>query len=308
MTSIKIPKGSIELAGLLFAPSSIPSSPGISVVIVHPGGGVKEQTAKVYAEALSQPPNNYTTICYDASYQGASGGEPHFLEDPSARVSDISAVIDYLTSSVPHVDASKIGVVGICAGGGYAVAAAKGDYRIKSVCTVSMVNIGDSFRLGWEGKDSVLNHISTLQTAADERAAKIKGAEPQYAPYVPARYEEKTPYDLKQGSEYYLTPRGQHPNAQNKMLVSSFPLILTWDAFALADIFLKQPVCCVFGSKAGSKWHSDRLDEILKLNAGKGVDRMVEVEEATHMDFYDREKFVGKAVEEVGAFMREMII
>ncbi|KAF3929929.1 hypothetical protein AA313_de0203860 [Arthrobotrys entomopaga] len=308
MTAINIPRDPIKLAGLLFAPASPPPSPSIGLVIVHPGGGVKEQTAKLYAEALSQPPYNYTTICYDASHQGASGGEPRFLEDPSARVSDISAVIDYLTSSVPHVDASKIGVVGICAGGGYAIAAAKGDYRIKAACTVSMVNIGDSFRLGWEGTDPISNSIATLESAAVERAAKAKGAEARYAPYVPTQCDDKTPHDLKEASEYYLTPRAQHPNAQNKMLVSSFPLILTWDAFELADVLLKQPVCCVFGSKAGSKWYSERLDDILKHNAGKGVDRMVMIEGGTHMDFYDREKFVGMAVEEVGAFMREMIV
>lgn len=142
MSAISIPKGPISLAGLLFAPTNA-SGKTAALIIVHPGGGVKEQTAQKYAKKLSNA--GFTTVAYDASFQGASGGEPHFLEDPYERVSDVYAVISYL-QGLDSVDADKIGVVGICAGGGYAIAATKGDHRIKAVATLSMVNIGDSAR------------------------------------------------------------------------------------------------------------------------------------------------------------------
>lgn len=80
----------------------------------HPGGGVKEQTASLYAKKLAQ--EGFTTVCFDASHQGESGGEPHFLEDPSQRVSDVWSVVDYL-EHLDFVDPDKIAVVGICAGG-----------------------------------------------------------------------------------------------------------------------------------------------------------------------------------------------
>jgi len=94
MTTISIPKRDIHLAGLLFKPTNPPSPKGPALVIVHPGGGVKEQAATVYAKKFSEL--GFTTVAFDASYQGESGGEPHFLEDPNARTTDVSAVVDYL--------------------------------------------------------------------------------------------------------------------------------------------------------------------------------------------------------------------
>lgn len=139
MSRIQIRKGPIELAGLVWKPGNV-AKKCPALIVVHPGGGIKEQTASLYSKKLSE--QGYVTICYDAAYQGESGGGPHFLEDPTSRVRDIFAVVDYL-ETVDYVDKERIGVVGICAGGGYSIAAAKADYRLKAVATVSMVNIGD---------------------------------------------------------------------------------------------------------------------------------------------------------------------
>ena len=99
----------------------------------------------MYASKIAA--TGFVALCYDAAYQGESGGEPHFLEDSLSRVSDISAVVDHV-SGLDYVNADKIAVVGICAGGGYGIAAATQDHRIKAITTVSMVNLGDSARLG----------------------------------------------------------------------------------------------------------------------------------------------------------------
>jgi fermentation-respiration switch protein FrsA (DUF1100 family) len=296
MTTISIPKRDIHLSGLLFKPENPLSPRGPALVIVHPSGGVKEQAATVYAKRFSEL--GFTTVAFDASYQGESGGEPHFLEDPNARTTDVSAVVDYL-ENLQDVDPTKIGVFGICAGGGYSIAATKTDYRIKAVATASMVNIGDSFRLGWEGKDLAEKHVETLKMIAGAIEAETTGKTPDYLPYVPEKTGETTPLDLAQATEYYRTPRACHPRAENKMSKRSIPLLAAFDAFYLADIYLQQPTLLIAGEKAGSLWHTTGLAKRLEGRA-----KTVIVPNATHMDFYDRLPAVEQAVKAAGKFFK----
>lgn len=109
---------------------------------------MKEQTAGLYASKLAE--EGFVTLAFDASYQGESSGEPRQLENPSTRVEDISAAIDHLTT-LPYVDRDSIAVLGICAGGGYAVNATMNDRRIKALGTVSAYNFGAVLRQGWYG-------------------------------------------------------------------------------------------------------------------------------------------------------------
>jgi fermentation-respiration switch protein FrsA (DUF1100 family) len=299
MSAISIPKGDIKLAGLLFKPTTTAASKSPALVIVHPGGGVKEQTAGLYAKKLSEA--GFTTVCYDASNQGESGGEPHFLEDPTQRFSDVWSVVNYL-ERLDSVDPEKIGIVGICAGGGYATAATKADYRLKALATISMVNIGDSARLGWDGDESPTKHVETLKFAASQITAENSGTELASAPYVPPQLDDKTPFDLKEAHDYYLTPRAQHPHAANKMLIRSLPLVLNFDAFQFAEIFLKQPVLLIAGEKAGSRWHTEKLDKQIG-----GATKKVIVPNGTHMDFYDKQPYVDEAVKNVVEFMKEKL-
>ncbi|PHH60975.1 hypothetical protein CDD81_990 [Ophiocordyceps australis] len=294
MSAVSIKKGPITLAALLFSPPSPSTSPAL--VIVHPGGGVKEQTANTYARALAAA--GFTTLTYDAEYQGESGGQPHFLEDPASRIRDVSAAVNYL-QTLPSIDPNKIGVLGICAGGGYAVAAAIADHRLGAVATVSCVNIGDSARLGWAGDENPSKHVETLQNVAHQITAdNMAGSEPASAPYVPPQPDSDTPADLREAADYYLTPRAQHPRAANTMLLQSVPRIMTFDAFYLADVFLKQPLLLIAGDKAGSLWHTEKLDKLVG-----GATKKIIVPGATHMDFYDKDP-VQPAIEEIASFMK----
>lgn len=113
----------------------------------------------------------------------------------------------------------------------------------------------------------------------------------------------EVPRDLAEASDYYLTPRAQHPNAQNKYLFAqSIPRILGFDAFALVEDLLTQPVLIVAGSEAASLWHSTELH-----SRARGEKKLVIVDGAAHMDFYDGEQYVARAVAEAAPFFTEKL-
>ena len=101
----------------IYTPANYDSSKEyVAIVIAHPNGGVKEQVAGLYAQRLAEL--GYITIAADARYQGASGGEPRNTDRPANRIEDIHGMVDFI-SQYPGVDASRIGALGICGGGGY---------------------------------------------------------------------------------------------------------------------------------------------------------------------------------------------
>lgn len=301
MERTTFPNGDIMMAGALYLPDGLDTSTTHpAVVVVHPGGGVKEQAAGLYAGKLAE--QGFVALAFDASFQGESGGEPHFLEDPSARVEDVRAAVDHL-QSLDHVDAERVGALGICAGGAYAVTATMTDHRIKAVTTVSALNIGDGYRQGWFGADPVTAAVPTLEAAAQQRTAEAQGGELAYIPYVPEQdqIDDSTPRDMVEASEYYRTPRAQHPNAQNKKVFTrSIAKIFAFDAFHLVEDLLTQPVLSVAGSEARSLWHTTKLHG--KVRSPK---KLVVVEGGTHMDFYDVPQYVDRAVAEAVPFFTE---
>jgi fermentation-respiration switch protein FrsA (DUF1100 family) len=268
-----------------------------AVVVSHPGGGVKEQTAGTYARKLAA--QGFVTIAYDASYQGESTGEPRQLENPSVRTEDVSAVVDHLVGQT-YVDKDKIGAMGICAGAGYTANAAINDRRIKAVGTVSMVNIGSMFRNGWENNVKDADAIPLRDMGADARSLAADGMNEEIFPPAPMRKEDAPNPELEEAWEYYHTPRAQYPTAPGYMTKRSLDQIITYDAFFKAEAFFTQPLLTVVGSKAGSKWMSDDLMK----RAGTKDKRMHVVEGANHMSMYDGEKYINEAVGQLGPFFK----
>lgn len=135
MKRVTFKNNQLTIVGNMYFPQDFDESLTYPAIVVgHPAGGVKEQTAGLYAERLAQL--GYVTLAYDASYQGESEGEPRHLEDPQARVEDIRAAVDYFTT-VPFIDNDRIGLVGICASGAYVIKAAQTDKRVKAVAGIS---------------------------------------------------------------------------------------------------------------------------------------------------------------------------
>ncbi|QEN85641.1 alpha/beta hydrolase [Labrys sp. KNU-23] len=271
-----------------------------AIVVSHPGGGVKEQTAGIYAKKLAA--QGFVTIAYDASYQGESGGEPRQLENPYIRTEDVSTVIDYLTT-LPYVDRDRIGAMGICAGAGYTANAAIQDRRIKAIGTVSAVNIGSMFRNGWENNVKSIDALPYVEAGSNARTSDAGGAAVATMPLAPMKEADAPNEELRQAWEYYHTPRAECATAPGFAALRSLNQIITYDAYHMADIYLTQPIQIVAGSLAGSKWMSEDL-----FDRAASVDKSFHiVEGANHMDLYDREKFVDEAISVLVPFFQSKL-
>ncbi|WP_426477217.1 alpha/beta hydrolase [Chryseobacterium sp. CBSDS_008] len=271
-----------------------------AVVVSHPGGGVKEQTAGLYAKKLAE--QGLITIAYDASYQGESTGEPRQLENPYIRTEDVSAVIDYLTT-LPYVDPEKIGAMGICAGAGYTANAAINDHRIKAVGMVSAVNIGSMFRNGWENTVKDADALPYLLAGSNARTADAESTDLQTIPLAPEKEEDAPNEELREAWEYYHTDRCQYPTAPGFATTRSLSQIISYDAYNKAEAFFTQPLLAIVGSAAGSAWMSDDLIE----RAASADKIKYIVEGANHMSLYDRENYVNEAAGQLISFFHEKL-
>jgi len=287
--------GNIMMSAVINFPEGFNESQKYPTVVVsHPGGGVKEQASGLYAKKLAE--QGVVAIAYDASYQGESTGEPRQLENPYIRTEDVSAVIDYLTT-LPYVDQENIGAMGICAGAGYTANAAINDHRIKAVGIVSAVNIGSMFRNGWENTVKDADALPYLLAGSNARTAEAKG-ENQTMPLAPMKEEDAPNEELREAWEYYHTNRCQYPTAPGWTTLRSLTQIITYDAYNKAEAFFTQPLLAVVGSHAGSAWMSD---DLISRAASADKTKYV-VEGANHMTLYDGEKEVNEAVGQLAPF------
>ncbi|MGL2970413.1 alpha/beta hydrolase [Acinetobacter nosocomialis] len=268
-----------------------------AIVVTHPGGGVKEQTAGLYASKLAE--QGFIAIAFDASYQGESTGLSRQLENPYIHTEDISAVIDYLTT-LNYVDHNRIGAMGICAGGGYTANAAINDRRIKAVGTVSAVNIGSMFRNGWENTVKDADALPYIQAGSDARTAEATSGNIATIPLAPLKEEDAPNEELRQAWEYYHTPRAAHPNSPSFATARSLTQLITYDAYNKAEAFLTQPLVAIAGSVAGSKWMSEDL-----IQRAASQDKTLHiVEGANHMELYDIPQYVNEASNVLADFFK----
>ena len=215
--SVNFPNQQINLSGNIFKPKKNLQEKYPAIVVGHPSGGVKEQTAGVYAALLAE--KGFLTLAFDASYQGESGGEPRYLESPSARIENMRCAVDFLTTR-QDVNTEKIAILGMCASGGYCIKAAETDLRIKAIATVSMADLGDLFRNGLERNMTDEDRQNLLAQISTQRTKEINGAPIFYIGYVPNSEEETVgkQNDYREGYEYYRVSPAKHERSVNKMI------------------------------------------------------------------------------------------
>ncbi|MFK0273501.1 alpha/beta hydrolase [Ensifer sp. NPDC090286] len=274
-----------------------------TIISAHPIGSCKEQTSgNVYALALAR--EGFIVIAFDASFQGASGGEPRSIEDPVQRVEDFRRVVDYLVT-LPYVDEERIGVLGICGGGGYSINAAMTERRIKAVGTVTGANYGRLMR----GNFTRLDPIGAMERMAKQRTAEARGetlhVDDLLAPSVEqARAAGVTDRDPLEATDYYRTTRGQKPNGLNRSLLSHQAAAVGWDAFHLAEVLLTQPLCVVVGDQVGAFGAYRDGCEIIERAASKKKELVV-AEGWSHYDLYDKPEPVAIALARLIPFYQE---
>jgi fermentation-respiration switch protein FrsA (DUF1100 family) len=285
----------LNIVANVYTPANYdPKKKYAAIAVAHPNGGVKEQTAD--AQHLAE--RGYITIVADAAYQGGSGGKPSSVDKPQFRIEDIHGMADFITR-YPGVDATRLGLFGICGGGGYSLAAAKADKRLKSIATLSMFNSGRVRRNGF--KDSQLHTIQQrLQQASSARAQEKAGGEILYAgdANLTDAQIDALPFDLyREGYRYYWRTNA-HPGSTFKYTMSSLLDLMRWDATDQIEL-IDVPLLMMAGSKADTLYMTQ--DAFPKATGTKDKELFL-IEGATHIQTYWVPEYVDAALSKLTPF------
>lgn len=292
----------IQIAANVYTPANYdPAKKYPAVVVAHPNGGVKEQVAGLYAQRLAE--HGYITITADAAYHGASGGMPRNVDKPANRIEDIHGMADYI-SQYPGVDTTRIGLLGICGGGGYSLKAAQTDKRFKALATLSMFDSGLVRRNGYQ--DSQLSTIQErLKQASDARAKEVATGEITYTGDAQLTDEQiaKLPFDLyRQGFEYYGKTHA-HPNSTFRYTLSSLLDLMSFDAQSNMDL-INQPLLMIAGTKADSRYMTESA---FKKATGTQNKELFLIDGATHIETYWVPRYVDQAMSKIDNFFDKNI-
>lgn len=289
-------------ANVYTPPSYEPGKSYPAIVVAHPNGGVKEQVAGLFAERLASM--GYITIAADARYQGASGGEPRHTDKPANRIEDINGMVDYIRT-YPGVNAAEIGALGICGGGGYTLAAAQKDPRIKAVATISMFNSGRVRRNGFQ--DSQLDSVQQRLAQAAEARTLEKVGDIRYSGQMDLTDEQakKLPFALYRDGFFYYFRTHAHPNSTFLYTTSSLMDLMNWDVDDHMAM-IHQPLLMIAGDVSDTRYMTD---DAFKKATGTKEKEVYLIPGAQHIETYYVPKYVdqeaGKLKEFFGKYLKK---
>ena len=269
------------VTGELYYAKDIDKNVKYSALIVGaPYGGVKEQGPCVYGNELAQ--RGFVVLTFDQSFMGESSGFPRHVSSPDIFVENFSAAVDYLGLQ-PFVDREKIGVIGICGSGGFALSAAQCDVRIKAVATLSMYDMNVASRLGMDEK--------TVQAVkaqmARQRWVDAENGYPEYVPFFPEQPMETVPPELEEPNaewfRFYALKRGHHPNARGGFTTTSNLAMMNFPLLDYIKEISPRPILFVMGDRAHSRFFSENA-----YAAANEPKELYTVADAEHIDLYDR--------------------
>ena len=251
-----------------------------AIIIGTPYGGVKEQGAGIYAQNMAE--RGFVIVAFDESYNGESGGEPRHISSPDLFVEDFSGGVDFL-GSLPYVDRNKIGVIGICGSGAFAIKAAQVDYRIKAVATTSMVDMSAAISMGAATDEQRKKMLGQL---ADQRWSDLDNGYPELTPSFPSQPVDAVPAGLdpmaSEFFEYYGMKRGHHPNSIGAFTKTSSTAFVNFALLDNVKSISPRPILFVAGEKAFSRFFSENA-----YNIAAEPKELYVVPGARHIDLYD---------------------
>ena len=259
-------------------------------------GAVKEQSSNLYAQKLAE--QGFVTLAIDLSFWGESEGKPRNAVSPDIYTEDFSAAVDYLGTR-SFVDRNRIGVLGICGSGSFAISAAKIDPRMKAIATVSMYDMGAAARDGLKHSTTLEQRKQMLAAAAEQRYEEFSGGKPKWGNYLPLKLDAKADPISREFYDFYRTTRGQvvpkglTPELSQNRLVSSEVKFVNFYPFNDIETISPRPMLFVAGENA----HSREFSEDAYMRAGEPKELYI-VPGAGHVDLYDRAKVIpwGKLV------------
>lgn len=251
-----------------------------ALIVGAPYGGVKEQGPCVYANELAQ--RGFVVLTFDQSFMGESGGEPRHVSSPDIFTENFSAAVDLLGLQ-SFIDREKIGVIGICGSGGFALSAAQIDTRIKAVATASMYDMSAAVRGDMDAE--------TLRAAKEQlsrqRWTDAENGAPEYIPSFPEQPLDAVPAELGEPDaewfRFYAVKRGHHPNARGGFTTTSALTMMNYPLLAHIDEISPRPILFIVGDRAHSKFFSENA-----YQAAREPKELYEVADAEHIDLYDR--------------------
>ncbi len=292
-TKVTFPNHLTSMVGNLYSPSNTQKTKKYpALAVVHPFGAVKEQAAGTYARRMAA--KGYITLAFDSSHLGESGGYPRDTENPSERLEDIRCAVDHLTT-LPMVDEDRIGLLGVCAGGSFALAVAPTEMRAKAIASVSLFDLGLMAREGWPWPQ--YDRTMTLVEIGKQRTLEARGLSIRRDPGIPYEVTESTPRIIRQAYDYYKTPRAQHPNSRSVFIFTDLARLMDFNYHSQIETIAPRPILFIVGAEADTLFMSKAGYE-----EAKQPKEWFEIPGATHFHLYDDDDVVDKAVAKLEHF------
>lgn len=271
----------MEVTGTLFTPRTMEAGNKYDALIVgHPFAAVRQQAANLYATKMAEA--GFVALSFDQSFWGESAGTPRGAVLPDVYAENFSAAVDFLGTRA-FVDREKIGVIGICGSGGFAIAATKMDPRIKALATVSMYDMGEYFRTGLNHERTVEMRNKDLAIAAEQRYKTAETGQPVYGP----GQNDPVFIEGKESNDFYQTERGKVASNDRRSTPATYVKLMNFHPFIDIESISPRPILFVVGDAAPSRTYTDTA---YKMAAEPK--ELVEIKGANRIDLYDRTELI----------------
>lgn len=281
----------MNIAGNLYLPKDMDKSKKHTAIIVgHPMGAVKEQSADLYAVKMAE--RGFVTMSVDLAFWGGSDGQPRNAVAPELYAETFSAAVDYLGTG-PFADRERIGAIGICGSGSFAISAAKIDPRLKAVATISMYDMGAANRNGLNHSLTLAQRKQIIADAAEQRYVEFQGGATKYTSGTVHEITEKSNPIEREFYDFYRTPRGEFTPAGSSPLLTTHPTLssntkfMNFYPFNDIETISPRPLLFITGDQA----HSKEFSEDAYKRAAEPKE-LYYVAGAGHVDLYDRVELI----------------